>query len=148
MNGENGGFMIKKLVWILIALAIILFILAYFFQIIVMVIIAVVSLIAAIYFYIQGNAQTDSTKQEIKKLEEKVDNLDASIQSLKPELSGSSLALINKLQSGDINLAETERLKAELEAKQKEINDKDALIAVGVVIAVLILIAYVLSEKK
>jgi hypothetical protein len=37
---------------------------------------------------------------------------------------------------------------AELERKQREIEDKDALIAIGVVMAVLILIAYALSEKK
>ena len=74
--------------------------------------------------------------------------MDSSLEEIKSELTGKALVLLDKLQQGNINLAETEKLKTDLERKQKAIEDRDKVITAGVVIGGLALLAYFLSKKK
>ena len=140
--------MVKKLVLLLAIVGIILSILAFLIQNIIVIGIAVVAFLIAIYYGEHTRAENQYIKTEITTIRGKVDNMDSSLEEIKSELTGKALVLLDKLQQGNINLAETEKLKTDLERKQKAIEDRDKVITAGVVIGGLALLAYFLSKKK
>ena len=139
--------MSKRLHIILIIGGIALFTLMYFLQNVVVSAISIIAFIIAIYYGEKTKSQSTSITQGISNVQRTIGQLDNSVKELKSEFNGHPLTLLNKYESGTINLVETERLKTEVEKKQKEISDRDKVIAAGVVIGGLALLAYFLSKK-
>ena len=141
--------MIRKFVLVLATAGIILSILAYFLQNIFATVIDIVAFILAVYYSEERKNQTKFMSQKITHIDSMVEKLDASTNTIKSEFTRAPLVLLNKFQTGDINLTHADKLRIELERKQKEINGRNKKIATDVVIGGLALLtAYFLLKKK